>query len=169
MGGPYTEEWRDHRFLVWLKVGKCTKRSEVDFLRNATAFDDLPACDLVESAHLLRILAKDCDDAARARGATIPAAKPSTEAIEFWLETRLRDAIDNPEAIQESLAMLKVSRDHGDNPAEMMRKILADFVLRTVRNPDPAGSAAQTITSEQLKAACQPGDKPVIGESGRHA
>lgn len=136
MSTPYTDEWRDHRFLVWLKVGKCTKRSEVDFLRNATAFDDLPACDLVDAGQLLRVLARDCEDAARAKGATIPTANPSTESIEFWVETRLRDAIDNPETIQESLAMLKVSHDHGDTPPEMMRKILADFVLRTVRRPD---------------------------------
>ena len=133
MSAAYTDEWRDHRFLVWLKVGKCTKTSEVDFLRNATAFDALPAHDLVESAALLRVLAKDCDEAAKAKGADLPTNHPSPQAIEFWIETQLRAAIENPEVIQESLGIFKVSYEHGDTPELMMRKILADFVLRVAR------------------------------------
>lgn len=138
MSTVYSDEWRDHRFLVWLKVGKCTKRSEVDFLRNADAFDSLPAHELVESATLLRVLAKDCDEAAKAKGADLPTNHPSPQAIEFWIETQLRSALEKPEVIQESLAMLKVSHDHGDTPEEMMRRILADFVLRVARkDPTP--------------------------------
>lgn len=55
--------------------------------------------------------------------------KPSDDAVRFWIETRLRDAIDDPAAIQMALAALKVGFDKGDSPATIMRHILAGFVF----------------------------------------
>ena len=55
--------------------------------------------------------------------------RPSDDAVRFWVETRLRDALDNREAIQMSLAMIKVGHDRGDKPEEWMRKAIANWVL----------------------------------------
>jgi hypothetical protein len=60
------------------------------------------------------------------------------DAIRFWMETRLRDALDNPEVIMSALAMLKVAHEAGDTPPEMMRKILADFTF-TAFGLEPSG------------------------------
>lgn len=55
--------------------------------------------------------------------------RPSDDAVRFWVETRLRDALDDREAIQMALAMLKVGHERGDAPEVWMRKLLANFVF----------------------------------------
>lgn len=67
---PTLIDWADGQILVWLKIGTCTKTGEVFFLRIPNVFDAIPAGNLVEAAALLRVLAEDCDDSARAKGPT---------------------------------------------------------------------------------------------------
>jgi hypothetical protein len=57
---------------------------------------------------------------------------PSNDALVFFIESQLRDALDNTEAIDGALAMLKVCVIRGDTPQEMMRKVIADFVLNAL-------------------------------------
>jgi hypothetical protein len=53
----------------------------------------------------------------------------SNDAIRFYVETRLRDAVNRPEIVMSALAMLKVGFDLGEPPEDVMRKVLADFAL----------------------------------------
>lgn len=62
MSESYPEKWRDHRFLVFLKVGICQKSGEVDFLRNVSASEALCEADRLDAAKLLRLLADDFEN-----------------------------------------------------------------------------------------------------------
>ena len=55
--------------------------------------------------------------------------KTSEEAVRFWIETRLRDAIDDPVMILQSLALMKVAYDRGDSPDVMIKKVIAGFIF----------------------------------------
>jgi hypothetical protein len=54
---------------------------------------------------------------------------PPNDAIRFYVETRLREAVNRREVVMSALAMLKVGVDIGEPPDDVMRKVLADFAL----------------------------------------
>lgn len=63
------------------------------------------------------------------------ADRPTAEALRFWVETRLRDALEDPENIEHALAMLKVGHDAGDPVRVVVKKVLADFVFGALGVP----------------------------------
>lgn len=58
---PYTDEWRGHREVYFLKVGLSLKRHEVDFALNVAAVEQLSKGDLLDAAAMLRRLADDLE------------------------------------------------------------------------------------------------------------
>lgn len=54
---PYTEEWLDHKFCVFLKMGICQKTHDIDYLLNVKAVDDLCQEQNEQLASMLRVLA----------------------------------------------------------------------------------------------------------------
>jgi hypothetical protein len=53
----------------------------------------------------------------------------ATDAVKFYIETRLRDAANNPKIIESALAMVKIGHDLGETPQSIMRGALANFVI----------------------------------------
>ncbi len=61
----------------------------------------------------------------------------SETALRFWIEIQLREALDDSENIEASLALLKVSHEAGDSPQLTMQKVLAGFVFTALKVPLP--------------------------------
>ena len=53
----------------------------------------------------------------------------SSESIEFWAESRLREALENDANIDLSLAALAFGHERGDTARTVMRAVLAGFCL----------------------------------------
>lgn len=58
--------------------------------------------------------------------------EPCKEAVQFWAETRLRDAISDDAAILEAMRLLRDSHDAGDSPQTTIRIVLAGFCLNAL-------------------------------------
>jgi hypothetical protein len=61
---PYTEEWRGHKDLYFLKVGISMKDHEIDYALNVAAVDALSPQDKRDTAGLLQRLAEDFEEKA---------------------------------------------------------------------------------------------------------
>ena len=76
--------------------------------------------------------------------------RPSNDAIRFWIEMQLRDALDNEEHIMSAMAMFKVAHQAGDQPRDIFRKVLANFVYDALgieppkEKPEPPKEGPET-------------------------
>jgi hypothetical protein len=61
-----------------------------------------------------------------------PAATPHSDAVSFWVETRLRAAIDDPVHIMFAGSVLAESHRRGDPPDLALRTVLAGFVANAL-------------------------------------
>jgi hypothetical protein len=84
---------------------------------------------------------------------------PSLDALNFWIDTRLRDALNNEEFLISALGQFKVAMDCKDSPVDMIRKVLADFVFNAF-GVDPANgkrvSEPTALEVDRLRAALLP-------------
>jgi hypothetical protein len=58
--------------------------------------------------------------------------EPSKDAVQFWVETRLRSALDDAGAIAEAMAMFKVAFNAGDSHEDVFRKTIGYFVANAL-------------------------------------
>jgi len=88
----------------------------------------------------------------------------SNASIEFWAETRLRDALDNDDLLNEALALLRVSLAAGDNPRAAIRTVLAGFCLAAfgfdLGGDDVRLPAKSRATTDGMVWRAEPPDRP---------
>lgn len=51
---PYTDEWLDHKFGCFLKIGFCEKSGDVDFILNWEAYQQMSKAAKEETGRVLR-------------------------------------------------------------------------------------------------------------------